>query len=100
MNQTVRLMPDGVHVCSTEYLNKCLGFFKKLSETEALKMIKQGHSSSVKQTPIDQEESKTSSKKQRSSKGKKEQKDSVEENNFSTKIICPITKSQIIDVLK
>lgn len=53
MNQTVRLMPDGVHVCSTEYLNKCLGFFKKLSETEALKMIKQGHSSSAKQLPID-----------------------------------------------
>ena len=36
----VRLMPDGIHICSNQYLNKCLGWFKNVSESEASKLIR------------------------------------------------------------
>ena len=45
-------MPDGSHLCSNEYLNKCLGFFKKVSEDEATKMLKSGF---IKPAPQEEE---------------------------------------------
>jgi len=42
LDQTCRLMPDQVHLCSAAFLNKCLEAFVKPSEDEAIKLIKKG----------------------------------------------------------
>ena len=40
---TARMMPDNCHYVSNDYLNKCILLFKKLSEDESMKMIKNGY---------------------------------------------------------
>lgn len=42
LDRECRLMADESHICSVNYLNKCLDLFAKRSETEAIACVKRG----------------------------------------------------------
>lgn len=42
LDMKCRLMPDNSHLCSVNFLNKCLDRFSKRSEQEALQCVKKG----------------------------------------------------------
>jgi hypothetical protein len=61
-------MPDGVHICSTKFLNKCLSWFKNISASEASKLIRQGFTQVLESVDHAQNETKAVNKKKGSKK--------------------------------
>lgn len=82
-------MPDNIHVCSAKFLNKCLAWFKNVSESEASKLIRQGFTQIINSGDSSQTDTKIVNKK----KGVKkiaEARNDVESKSEIDKIMCPI----------
>jgi len=92
-------MPDGVHICSTQFLNKCLGWFKNISESEATKLIRQGFTQVFTSTEAVQEETKVN-KKKKGGKKTQDSKSEPDEKSEVDKILCPITGKQVVEILE
>ena len=101
VSQSCHLLADECHVCSSGFLTKCMATFKRLSEAEAVKLIKKGkrpeklikkQSAQGQSAPLDKKKSSGGGKKKLQ---KREDSHFEEAQTQAREAVCPFREQEI-----